>query len=222
MKNGKEFAEKMFSEMESNNNNEVQEKLYSTGSDELDELLERAFCEGYEYAQKEFGKAERKERRESNKKMRELGISKYDRDEILTQRGAYKKNPEKFKNIEDMSSEDPEIRKKANKENTKRAAKILVPLETATGALTGTAIGSSLGKTGKGAAIGAASGAAVGAGLTALNHRVYKKRSDKAEKYPSGLHDQMIEKDRDKVKVAKGEMSEEEFAKKYATRRIKH
>lgn len=31
-----------------------EEKLYSTGNDELDELLERAFCEGYEYAQKEF------------------------------------------------------------------------------------------------------------------------------------------------------------------------
>ena len=32
------------------------EKLYSTGDDYLDNLLERAFCEGYEYAQKEFGK----------------------------------------------------------------------------------------------------------------------------------------------------------------------
>ena len=52
MINGKEFAEKMFSEVE--DNNEVQEKLYSTGNDELDDLLERAFCEGYEYAQKEF------------------------------------------------------------------------------------------------------------------------------------------------------------------------
>ena len=30
------------------------EKLYSTGDDNLDNLLERAFCDGYEYAQKEF------------------------------------------------------------------------------------------------------------------------------------------------------------------------
>lgn len=30
------------------------EKLYSTGNEDLDELLERAFCEGYEYAQREF------------------------------------------------------------------------------------------------------------------------------------------------------------------------
>ena len=34
---------------------QYEEKLYSTGDDYLDELLERAFCEGYEYAQKEFG-----------------------------------------------------------------------------------------------------------------------------------------------------------------------
>jgi hypothetical protein len=33
------------------------EKLYSTGDDYLDELLEKAFCEGYEYAQKEFARA---------------------------------------------------------------------------------------------------------------------------------------------------------------------
>ena len=197
-------------------------RLCSTGNDELDELLERAFCDGYEYAQREFGKAERKERRESNRKMRELGISKIDRDAILAQRKSYKKDPEKYKNVEDMSSEDPEVRKKANKENTKRVAKVFVPLGTTTGALTGALVGSSLGKTGKGAAIGAAGGAAVGAGLTAMNHHIYKKRNDKAEKYPSGLHDQAIEKDRDTTKVAKGEMSEEEYAKKYATRRIKH
>ena len=30
------------------------EKLYSTGDEDLDDLLERAFCEGYIYAQKEF------------------------------------------------------------------------------------------------------------------------------------------------------------------------
>ena len=33
-----------------------EEKLYSTGDDYLDEMLEKAFCEGYEYAQKEYGK----------------------------------------------------------------------------------------------------------------------------------------------------------------------
>ena len=50
---GKELIEKMYSE-----NEEIQEeKLYSTGDDYLDDLLEKAFCEGYEYAQKEFARA---------------------------------------------------------------------------------------------------------------------------------------------------------------------
>ena len=49
-------------------------KLYSTGDDYLDDLLERAFCEGYEYAQNEYSKMEdddyydsiEKERKEDN------------------------------------------------------------------------------------------------------------------------------------------------------------
>ena len=40
----------------SNYNEYYDEKLYSTGNDDLDELLEIAFCDGYEYAQREFGK----------------------------------------------------------------------------------------------------------------------------------------------------------------------
>jgi len=43
------------------NKNYEEERLYSTGSDELDNLLERAFCEGYEYAQREFGKKKKEE-----------------------------------------------------------------------------------------------------------------------------------------------------------------
>lgn len=37
-----------------------EERLYSTGSDELDELLEKAFCDGYEYAQREFNSKSQK------------------------------------------------------------------------------------------------------------------------------------------------------------------
>ena len=37
-------------------NYQEEERLYSTGNDELDDLLERAFCDGYEYAQREFAK----------------------------------------------------------------------------------------------------------------------------------------------------------------------
>jgi hypothetical protein len=43
--------QRMFSNVE-------EEKLYSTGNEELDDLLERAFCEGYEYAQREFATRE--------------------------------------------------------------------------------------------------------------------------------------------------------------------
>jgi hypothetical protein len=47
------------------------EKLYSTGDDYLDDLLEKAFCEGYEYAQKEFSdKKEDKKRKDGVKKLR--------------------------------------------------------------------------------------------------------------------------------------------------------
>jgi len=51
---GKQFAEKLYSE------SQYSEKLYSTGNEELDELLERAFCEGYELGQREFGNPQNK------------------------------------------------------------------------------------------------------------------------------------------------------------------
>ena len=48
---GYELIEKMYSE---NYDEYEDEKLYSTGDDYLDDLLEKAFCDGYEYAQREF------------------------------------------------------------------------------------------------------------------------------------------------------------------------
>ena len=48
-----------------------EERLYSTGNDELDDLLERAFCEGYEYAQKEFNSPASKQA--NNKYFEEVG-----------------------------------------------------------------------------------------------------------------------------------------------------
>lgn len=47
---------KVFSNAFENNFNdyEAEERLYSTGDADLDDLLEKAFCEGYEYAQREF------------------------------------------------------------------------------------------------------------------------------------------------------------------------
>ena len=41
-------------------NGHQEEKLYSTGDEMLDNLLERAFCEGYELAQRENAEEEKK------------------------------------------------------------------------------------------------------------------------------------------------------------------
>lgn len=46
-----------------NNYYEPEERLYSTGYDDLDEAMERAFSEGYEYAQREFAKKAEEESR---------------------------------------------------------------------------------------------------------------------------------------------------------------
>ena len=51
---------KVFSQVENwDNGYEMEERLYSTGDYVLDELLERAFCEGYEFAQMEFSAGEK-------------------------------------------------------------------------------------------------------------------------------------------------------------------
>ena len=52
---GRGLVERSFSQYEE------EERLYSTGNDELDDLLERAFCDGYQYAQVEFAEKEDKE-----------------------------------------------------------------------------------------------------------------------------------------------------------------
>ena len=59
-------------------NSYYSEKLYSTGDDYLDDLLEKAFCEGYEYAQKEFAAYKspisQKQAREIVKEVNDMGI----------------------------------------------------------------------------------------------------------------------------------------------------
>ena len=63
---GRELVDHLFSDYEG----DFEERLYSTGNDELDELLERAFCDGYEYAQREFGNKDRKDRDDDKKRKR--------------------------------------------------------------------------------------------------------------------------------------------------------
>ena len=53
------------------------EKLYSTGDDYLDDLLERAFCDGYEYAQREYAeKEENEESEEETSKNKKKSVGK--------------------------------------------------------------------------------------------------------------------------------------------------
>lgn len=51
------------------------ERLYSTGDYELDELMERAFCDGYDYAQREFNSKSMKEL--NNKRAEAVGKAHY-------------------------------------------------------------------------------------------------------------------------------------------------
>jgi hypothetical protein len=57
-------------------NYQEEERLYSTGNEELDELMERAFCEGYEYAQKEFAKKSMKEFKDELKNLSDEELNK--------------------------------------------------------------------------------------------------------------------------------------------------
>lgn len=55
---------------------EESEKMFSTGNEELDELLERVYSagieDGYDYAQKEFSKKEKKDKKKDKKKKSSL------------------------------------------------------------------------------------------------------------------------------------------------------
>lgn len=76
---------------------QYEEKLYSTGDDYLDELLERAFCDGYEYAQKEFGNPLNK----AAKRAYEMGLGKKNEYTIMDAARNSVNKPEKFKTMND-------------------------------------------------------------------------------------------------------------------------
>lgn len=190
MINGKEFAEKMFSDV---NNDNTQEKLYSTGSEELDAMLEKAFSEGYETAQKEFAK---KDKDEDGENHRGLGRAYLIGGAAgVIGRHAGKKATEKA--LKEGKKLD-----KAEEEGTKKAKKV--------GAAVGAGVGAAgvgqlavvarknkgaikealeeagvkLTKKNKKAAIGAAAALGAGtiaanAGLGALGAKVGKKKNDK-------------------------------------------
>ena len=192
MKIGRQFAEeRMYSKNE-------EERLYSTGNDELDELLERAFCEGYEYAQREY--AEKKETEKSPENHRGLGRA-YLIGGVPAMVGRHAGKKTTAKAIEegkDLDEAENEGTKKAKKVGAATGAGLAAASLGVEGALARKVIkenkkdikkaledaGVKLTKKNKKAAmIGVAAGAAGltagAAGLGALGAKVGKKKNDK-------------------------------------------
>ena len=107
-------------------NGHQEEKLYSTGDEMLDNLLERAFCEGYELAQREYAEEEKK-------------IKWLDKRNIE----ALKKFYNKDKELRDINlkqvDEDPETRKEGNEQYLRKRTKQAVK-----GAIAGSVAGGGL------------------------------------------------------------------------------
>ena len=198
---GKQFTERLYSENQ-------EEKLYSTGDEMLDNLLERAFCEGYELAQREYAEEEKK-------------LKWLDKKNIEALKKLYNKDKElrdiRLKQVD----EDPETRKEGNEQDLRRSTKASVKGGIASSAaMSGLSYGLSrlLGddrkKSAKNASISlgaGAIGALTGAGVERLIHKLDNKVREKnlIEGKERAL------KTRDTIRVAAGQMSEEEFAEKW-------
>ena len=189
-------------------NGHQEEKLYSTGDEMLDNLLERAFCEGYELAQREYAEEEKK-------------LKWLDKKNIEALKKLYNKDKElrdiRLKQVD----EDPETRKEGNEQDLRRSTKASVKGGIASSAaMSGLSYGLSrlLGddrkKSAKNASISlgaGAIGALTGAGVERLIHKLDNKVREKnlIEGKERAL------KTRDTIRVAAGQMSEEEFAEKW-------
>ena len=181
-------------------NGHQEEKLYSTGDEMLDNLLERAFCEGYELAQREYAEEEKK-------------IKWLDKKNIEALKKLYNKD-EELKNIHlEQVDEDPETRKEGNKQYLRRSTKASVK-----GAIAGSAavgglsyglsrlLGDDRKKSAKNA-INSLGASAIGS-LTSIGVGRLVNKHD-IERKERAL------KNRDAIRVAAGQMSEEEFAEKW-------
>ena len=181
-------------------NGHQEEKLYSTGDEMLDNLLERAFCEGYELAQREYAEEEKK-------------IKWLDKKNIEALKKLYNKG-EESKNIHlKQVDEDPETRKEGNKQYLRTSVKSGIASSAAAGGLAyglSRLLGDDRKKSAKNASI--SFGAALtGAGVRRLIHKLGNKVREKnlIEGKERAL------KTRDTIRVAAGQMSEEEFAEKW-------
>ena len=194
--------------------NSQEEKLYSTGDEMLDNLLERAFCEGYELAQREYAEEEKK-------------IKWLDKKNIEALKKLYNKD-EELKNIRlKQVDEDPETRKEGNKQDLRRSTKASVKGGIAGSAATG---GLAYGlsrlsghdrKESAKSAINSLGAVAIGALTSVGVKRLIHKHDNKVREKDLIEGKERALKDRDIIRVAAGQMSEEEFAEKWGKKNKK-
>ena len=190
-------------------NGHQEEKLYSTGDEMLDNLLERAFCEGYELAQREYAEEEKK-------------IKWLDKRNIE----ALKKFYNKDKELRDINlkqvDEDPETRKEGNEQylrnRTKKAVKGAIAGSAAGGVLayglSRRLLGTDRKESAKLARRSLRAGA-IGSLIMVGEDRLISKLGNKVREKNLIEGKKSALKHRDTVRVAAGQMSEEEFAKKW-------
>ena len=189
-------------------NGHQEEKLYSTGDEMLDNLLERAFCEGYELAQREYAEEEKK-------------IKWLDKKNIEALKKFYNKD-EELRDIHlKQVDEDPETRKEGNKQYLRRSTKASVKGGIAGSAAVGglsyglsRLLGDDRKKSAKNASISLGAGA-IGALTSAGVERLITKLGNKVREKDLIEGKERALKNRDTIRVAAGQMSEEEFAEKW-------
>jgi len=189
---------------------EESQKLFSTGNEDLDAILEEVYYsgieDGYDYAQKEFAEktTTRKERKELVKAIKKEKLSKEDLESILARaRMAKSTNEDVIKANEGD--------KEAAKRLINRDKKILRVGSAATGGVSGAIMGSTAGP--KGALIGAGVGTAAG---LAIGHLAGKGAEKQQKKHGN---DKRYETDNkisdDYSRVALGKMTPKEFKDKW-------
>ena len=225
---GKEFI-KTFSEVV-----EEEEKLFSTGNEELDALLEKVYSEGvedgYDYAQKEFSNSDERWTRRiaKNEKglddmihqykeaLKDKNLSEKDRKNIeglLATAKKVKKDPDSFVDTKFIKLKKDGILHKAMKDMEegkygKERAILGAAGSTGIGAV-GYGIGRAAGLNRKASAsVGAAglAGSALGALVGGrISDAVVRNHQDS----------QIVRRDKDILKVSTGDMSKRDFVKKW-------
>ena len=193
------------------------EKLFSTGNEDLDDILEEVYYsgieDGYDYAQKEFGEKMSKEDRKALKRdMKEAGLSKDDQRQIL----AWSKNDKNLlRDIIKSGNGDKDASDRVMDHDEKLIKRVSGTALAASTAPAGALIGYDLaGK--KGAIIGGTAGAVVGMGGGYLLGRKAGKVAREQSKHDKDpRYKTETEVRSDKARVALRKMTPQEFKNKW-------